>query len=263
MIKKYWSKKWMISLLAAIVYFPLSAQEESKLTLIPNAGISLTTIAYGGDNGEVLYDDNSSTLRASLGLAVEMELSDGLFFRPGLNLAFRGGRVEPNINAVRAARGAGVFNFVSDIEGEEDFVQFMERGGDASARVSITYLDVPLNFAYQMSLDNGHLLDFFIGPYVAFAIGGTTTIEADIDFREGEGIRQLEGTDDLDFDDHLKAFDFGLNFGASYQIDQYRFSLGYGIGFADIMQDIDNRNFRDISARNRFFNIGFGYVLEK
>ena len=88
--------------------------------------------------------------------------------------------------------------------------------------LSPTFIEVPLNILYKYDVGP---MDIFLkaGPYIAYGVGGqieTNGIEVDIDYGSGNA--------------DMKPLDFGLNFGAGVNYNNFIISGQYGVGLANL-----------------------------
>lgn len=119
-------------------------------------------------------------------------------------------------------------------------------GPTSSTKVTLSYIELPLNVVYKMTMSNSpHKLYFGLGPAFGFGITGNQ--------------KNSSGKTDIKFNgnpDQLKRVDVGLNLLAGYQFEQGFFGkVGYTLGFANIDPDQND------SYKNRGFNICVGYMV--
>lgn len=89
---------------------------------------------------------------------------------------------------------------------------------------TINYIEMPLNFAYKISMSKINLF-FQAGPYVACAINGESKI--------GDTKQDITFGDD---NNEANRFDVGIGIGTGIEIRKFVFSLNFDAGF---------RNFRN------------------
>lgn len=121
-------------------------------------------------------------------------------------------------------------------------------GSDSFERtIKANYLNVPLMLKYAVS--DKFALEF--GPQIGFLLS------ADI-----EGTQTFDGntvTINEDFKDSLKSIDFGLNFGASFDIVENVFiGARYNLGLSNII-DSEDMDSDDEKAQNSVFSVSVGY----
>lgn len=154
------------------------------------------------------------------------------------------------------------------------------------ARTSYNYIEVPLNLTYK---SNG--LHFFAGPYLAFGTGGIFShdfsfesggIEFESDDLLGDAsivqavfgeVGNDEYEDFLD-DDKLvelyRGFDYGLNLGLGYQVNNVLFSFEYSVGMGNITPTysaddwgVDEEFTDGYLQRNRVFSVSLAYFFNQ
>ncbi|MBN2480655.1 MAG: PorT family protein [Bacteroidales bacterium] len=85
-----------------------------------------------------------------------------------------------------------------------------------------SFIEIPVNILYKY--DVGPVKLFLkAGPFIAYGIGGqieSNGIEVDIDYGSGNA--------------DMKPFDFGLNFGAGVDFNNFLLSGQYGVGLANL-----------------------------
>jgi hypothetical protein len=129
---------------------------------------------------------------------------------------------------------------------------FSTKGAKANVgdgKINLSYLELPINFIYKPELGEGKMLLGF-GPYVAYAIGGTTkvgSVESDIEFGDQPS--------------ETKRFDAGANLLAGYEFsNRLSFQLNAGLGLLKINNrpDIDKKS----SVKNTGFGVSLGYRFQ-
>jgi hypothetical protein len=133
--------------------------------------------------------------------------------------------------------------------------------------VTLSYLEVPINFLYKSSLYSGGR--FFIGggPYVAAAIGGKVKIESErVLTNNGDGTRIKEtsersiSTGSSAANDDIKPADVGLNLTGGYEFGNGIFlRANAAMGLVNIQPGGDDNN----SLRNLTVGLSVGYMFGK
>lgn len=118
---------------------------------------------------------------------------------------------------------------------------------DTDNKISLSYVEVPVNFIYKPELGEGRMILGF-GPYAAFAVGGKYKPESgdDIDIEFGDTYPEM------------KRFDAGANLLAGYEFsNKLSFQLNAGLGLVNI----NNRPSGDSksSTKNTGFGVSLGY----
>jgi len=185
-----------------------------------------------------------------VGAVAEIELGNGLSFRPELNFIQKGGKAK--ISETNSGTG-----FTSTTTGEAEF--------------SLGYIQLSPNFIYNFEAGSGK---FFVGagPDISFGLGGkykgniksTTTINF-------PGLPATTNTTNDNFDSkvkfdgkenatddnvHLKSLDFGVNGLVGYKLANGAFiSAGYTVGLSNISPE-DKTSFK-----NSGFNVKIGFMF--
>lgn len=126
-------------------------------------------------------------------------------------------------------------------------------------KISLTYLEVPVNFLYKHEAGAGSIF-VGAGPYVGFGLTGK--VKADVDGAEdvdikfdGKKAEDLEGETEEAV--HLKRLDAGANFLAGYELKNgLLFSVNYSLGLTKISPDGGD-------GKNGYFGISVGYLFGK
>jgi hypothetical protein len=221
-------KRRMISLFASIAMIAVvtNAQNTAKTTFGVRAGINFQNINGKDFNGDKLKND--LTLGFHVGANVEIPFAQDFYLQPGLLFSTKGAKVTE---------------------------------GSVEEKITIGYLELPINFLYKPVLGNGHLLAGF-GPYVGYGItgkvksseGGQTT-EKDIKFKN------TLTASDLDADVvYLRALDAGANFLAGYEFSfKLSFQLNAQLGLVKINPGYEGDSEDKSSEKNTGFGFSVGY----
>jgi hypothetical protein len=117
---------------------------------------------------------------------------------------------------------------------------------------SISYIDLPINFAYAIELGENRLM-VGAGPYVGFGLAGNTkvigtvngvsqTVEENIEFGNGQG--------------QYDRLDVGANFMAAYVLNSgLMLKVNYSLGFLNLSNDTDYK------YKNQYFGVSLGYFF--
>ena len=214
-------KRKILTLVAVIALLTVAAQ--AQITFGVRAGVNFQNINGKDAAGDKL--ENDLTIGFNAGANVEIPVADEFYLQPGVLFTTKG------------------------TQDKED---------QATAKLSISYIEVPINFIYKPQLGNGRLLLGF-GPYVAYGIGGKYKLEygdqsseIDIDFKS-------EVTaDDPDNVFYLKPLDAGANLLAGYELNSgLSFQLNAQLGLLDILPSYAG----DEDDDSRFANTGFGVSI--
>lgn len=105
--------------------------------------------------------------------------------------------------------------------------------GGFNSMLKLTYLNVPIMAKYYVI----EKLSLEAGPQIGFLLSAKN--------------------ESLDVKDSFKSIDFGLNFGAGYDITEHFFAgIRYNVGLANIADISDNSDFK---GHNGVFSVSVGY----
>jgi hypothetical protein len=235
-------KKINVCIILAIL-ISLTGFSQARFGLL--AGGHLGTVSIEDDGKE--EPGKKSNFGFRFGAIAQIPISDQFSFMPGLNYVSKGGKYE--LNEVENL-GGGI---TMTTTGEQ--------------KITTSFIEVPLNFAYTGSSDQG---GFFagLGPVISLGISGkfkgnqtiTTVIpgfptqtssadfDADIKF-DGK----KDATDDKI---HLKGLEFGGNIFAGYMMSNGLFVKAlYNTGFANLSPE-DKTSFK-----TSYFGISIGFLF--
>jgi len=133
--------------------------------------------------------------------------------------------------------------------------------GSLTGTYNLSYIEMPLNLVYKGALGNGFVMVGF-GPYVAYAIGGKSSIvdgsaslEKDIVFKN-----TVESGDDY-LTVYARRFDAGGNIFAGYEMAGGLFiQLDTQFGMLEVNPE-DQRLIAEFSEELSIKNMGFGVSL--
>jgi long-subunit fatty acid transport protein len=182
------------------------------------AGATLAT-AKAEDKSSNLSIKSDSKVGFTVGVLANFPISTNFAFQPGLNFTQKGGE--------NTETDAGI--------------TFKEK-------ITLNYLELPLNFIYKFT--EGFYVG--LGPSLAYGLSGKikTTETNEPDQEEDVKFGNDENEDDL------KAFEFGGNILAGYQLaNGIFFTVNYNTGFSDL--SLDNT----VSFKNRYFGIKIGKMF--
>jgi len=124
-------------------------------------------------------------------------------------------------------------------------------------KMTLNYLQIPVNFLYRHELNGGNILMLQAGPYLGYGISGKVKEEVTVS-RGGETETEREtetikfGGDKKKHD--FKTFDLGLGIGVGMLFSEtFHVSLGYNLGLADIGHYV--------SVKNTGFALTLTYML--
>jgi len=204
------TKKVFLFLLAVVF---TASYTQAQFTFGVRAGFNLTNMT-----AEI---DTKMKPGFQIGVVGDYAISDNFSIQPGVLFATQGCR----------------FSFTEDI-----FYRFSPMGGkspmetETSVSVNVNYLQIPVNAQYKIALGGMKLL-LQAGPYLGYALNAKGIAES-------EGSKEEEKMKFGSKDDEMRAFDFGLGFGAGLQFGNIQTGLGYNVGLANLI-NIDNTSMKN------------------
>lgn len=140
-------------------------------------------------------------------------------------------------------------------------------GSGNDIKVTVSYIELPLNFIYKHKLADGKLL-IGAGPYVGYGTGGKWKSEAPVSIGDiridnyGDVIFKKDAMDG-EFGNYLygKPWDFGANFLVGYQLwNKLTLQLNSQIGINELKPQVGGVT-REGTLKNRGFGISVGYTF--
>jgi len=235
--------KKISTLIIAIVVTMATSSASAQFRLGVTAGMEISTLFDKDD-----YDNYSSIyspkIGLKLGLITEFSITNNFAIVPELVFAQRGFTI--NMSDVVYMMG-GYYD------------------GDAKVKTTINYFQLPINAVIGIFQVNDNCkISLFTGPYFAYAISGkifytNLTHEERLFFQyNGASLEEkLSFGSDKDMD-HLKAFDFGWNFGAGIELHSFFFKAQYNLGLSNLSLDMMNSN---AIEKNRNIGLSIGYMF--
>jgi Outer membrane protein beta-barrel domain len=184
----------------------------SQVKLGVKAGVSTNSAGVYFDDSEDEKEtrkDIESRAGFTLGLAAEYGLSEALSLQTGLQLSNKGYKL--------------------DAAGE---------GGSTQINTSLTYLEIPLHFAYKISQFQVHA-----GPYLGLGVAGKAKYDfkvsdfsssGDIKYKFKDKVSDSDMERLNDEEGYMRRLDVGLNLGLGYRVGPALISLTYARGISDI-----------------------------
>jgi hypothetical protein len=201
--------------IALILLFSLTAVQ-AQVKFGPKAGLNLSTMTFKTSG---MGFDPKVLVGFHAGVISEIPLTDVLKFQPGVLYSMKGSNYEIM---------------------------------DEEMSFSPSYIEIPLNFMYDIDLE-GKKLGIFAGPYFAFGVGGKAKamgFSEDITFGTGE-------------DDVMKPLDFGINFGVGLNLNNFIISAQYGLGLSNLANEVafDAEVETDVKMNLRVFGLSLSYLF--
>lgn len=220
------------TILVVIILFSVANahSQESKFSIGAKAGINLSNV-------DMDHVDTDSKIGYQFGIVAEYDLQKNFFLRSGLDVTSKGLKL--------------------DIEGAEDF------NGDGlmdyikvKSTWNAVYLQLPLMLGYNVDITNNFKINFAVGAYLGYGIGGkvSSKISGSLGAPSGPGVPFATKSKENTFsDDFLKRFDTGLLGSIGAECKSFTLSLGYEYG----LSNITTTGGPSIYNRNAFVTVGY------
>jgi hypothetical protein len=214
-------KTRMIALMAGLCLLMSTGFSQTKTAFGIRAGVNFQNINGEDASGE----DWDYKLKTGfhVGVDVDIPIAQDFYIRPGVLFTTKGAKLD-----------------------------------DDETKINLSYIEVPIGFAYKPMLGTGRLI-LGIGPYVAFAVGGkikNDDAEEDIEFEN-----EISPTQAISGPPYLKSLDFGGNLFFGYEFSQHFFAqINAQLGMSNIMPKIEGVDDDDRGkAKNTGFGVSLGY----
>ncbi|HEY9364432.1 MAG TPA: porin family protein [Chitinophagaceae bacterium] len=200
-------------LVLTMALFAVITQAQTPATFGIRAGVNFQNVNGENTNGDKL--DNKIKTGFNAGITADIPVAPDFYFQPGL---------------LYSAKGA-------KLENTDD------------GKLSLNYVELPLNFLYKPVLGTGKLLMGF-GPYLAYGIGGKVEnagLEADVKFKKEAGNEANTV--------YYKPLDAGANLLFGYEFsNKVSAQLNAQLGLVNI-----NAYDNDAKYKNTGFGVSLGY----
>ncbi|MGK6340889.1 porin family protein [Chryseobacterium sp. DT-3] len=161
--------------------------------------------------------------------------------------------------------GALVEHKLNDKFAVQGEVEYANLGGKAKVslpggitvteKLNFNRIVIPVSARYYATPELG----IYAGPYVSFKASTTAKIEVSGTASNPQGINAGEEYLEKAFNDNLKSTDFGLFFGADYNVYKGLFvDARYSFGLTNMIKDPVN----DEKMKMNFFQLGLGYKFK-
>ncbi len=223
-------KKISFLTLAAMLFFVTSiSAQNSAIQFGVKGGVSLSN--FGGSDINKL-DDKNALVGFIGGVTLDVPFTESVYLTTGLEYVMKGAKYEST-------------------------------GSVASSSLKFTpsYLQVPVHVAVKIPVASETKVVLGVGPYFAYGVAGKV---------KGEGsLLGITGSSETDFfgdNSVAKRFDMGAGINAGVEFGKLSISLGYDLGFLNILNK-DNNDVQDQfsdnspSLRNQsgYLTVGFRF----
>lgn len=190
----------------------------SQVSWNAKAGMNMSN--WSGDN------DTKMKVGYKLGVGMEYAFDKAWSLQPSLFLSSKGAKVD------------------AAIAPSED----IPSGLGLNMTVNQLYLELPINAQVRFAVSEGMNIVLAAGPYLAYGVGGNTTVKAKVNGVEVKESRGTFSSSDVDID----RFDAGFGIGASLEIK--KFIVGVDGQWGAIKLNSENETPKNIN-----FSICVGY----
>lgn len=221
------TKALLLALSVTVFALGAKAQETPGTTFGVRAGVNFQNI-----NGKDFLDeklDNKIKTGFNIGVNAEIPIASEFYLQPGVLFTTKGAKSKD----------------------------------DDDAKISLSYIEVPINFLYKPELGMGKLL-LGIGPYIAFGIGGKVSNgdgkETDVEFTKEVSAANYSAATSQGLFPYFKRFDAGGNLLVGYEFsNNFSFQLNAQLGMININSDIKDVSSDDTKFKNTGFGLSVGY----
>lgn len=205
---------------------------------------------YPEDTEPVITSDNKSKLGVNVGMFLEYEINNNFSFQPELLFSLQGNKYETK---------------------EEYFDDFTNQNEKVTLTQTtrLSYINLPLILKYHVT----EKIDIEFGPQIGYLVGAKADFEyQDANFPEDNEEITIDLLNDgtynflgatIQWQEAINRFDYGLNLGASYDINENIFiQARYYYGLSTI--DDNSTNGLDFSSwdlKNSVFQLSLAYKL--
>lgn len=211
-------------LVAALLFIVAAEPTAAQMKLGIRAGATISDLSI---DTEGVGPDLDSRSGLALGAYLDIPLSGGLYFQPGIGLAQKGAKLSDTV------------------EGEE-----------ISLGINLDYIEVPLLFRYAFPTSGSLGVHLLAGPALSFESGCGLAIE-------GEGVSidiDCDQGAEEDFEVDTESFDFGAMFGGGIT-----FPLGGVTGTLEALYNLGLANIAggegEDTSKNRAFYLTAGIQI--
>ncbi|MFT3910879.1 MAG: outer membrane beta-barrel protein [Ferruginibacter sp.] len=139
------------------------------------------------------------------------------------------------------------------------------QSGAAYVKVRLNYIEVPLNFVYNIPAGAGKVY-LGLGPNFGLGLSGKSRYYVNSNLLESRDVKFDGDTDDPNSNnDHLKRFDFGGNLLAGYTCNMgLTFGVSFTLGLTDVSPNKLDSNDPDadgFTEKNHSLNFKIGYLF--
>ncbi|MDB5202155.1 MAG: PorT family protein [Ferruginibacter sp.] len=228
----------MKKLLTAVAVTAIFSASANAQLVYVQGGANFANISTTNNGGT---EDNNMLTTFNAGIMTRLGLSKVVDIESGLLLTGRGSKAETYFN------------------GGNDYVK---------SKFNPLYIELPVNLIFNVPMANNAGLFVNAGPYVAVGIGGKAKTSSKFGPLSSESESKIAFSNDDPFTSNqedagynkLKRFDYGLNFGAGFDLKSVILKANYGLGLAKINSTENDNNTND-KNKYRTFSVSVGIPL--
>jgi len=229
-------KKIQLAVCFILISACVIAQKKSDVIL--KGGVNFANIT---ETSSGRIDDAKTLTSFNVGVALDVPISNGFSFQPGLMLNGKGSKIQ------------------SGSESDNNYYK---------ATTNPIYLELPLNFVGRIPLAENTGIILGAGPYLAMGVLGKNKAEgrvAGVAFsREAAIDYSNDDPTTVNYEEDagigkMKRFDVGANLMAGFNFGKVDILAGYGIGFLKINSGANSNE--DDNNKHRVWSIGLGLHL--
>lgn len=224
-------KLWLCSIIFFLCIMVINAQQtEPHWALQVKAGSSLSSVYVGSD----INTSSDMKWGYQFGIYADYVLPSNLYFQTGLIFESKGAKYDYDLS------DNGLIEY--------HMYEVSDTRVVSTQNVSINtiYFQIPVYAGYKVDLTDNFSIGIAAGPYMAYGVGGKSTLKEKDTSGEITEIKT-----DVFGKDKWKRFDAGFSALLGAQYKKVSFNVGYDFG----MVNIDREN--EVYNRNLFMNVGY------
>jgi hypothetical protein len=132
---------------------------------------------------------------------------------------------------------------------DADFLGFNVSEGET--KVTLSYIDIPLYFTFNLSED----FDFHLGPYLGILLNANSDTDADI-----LGFINIDNNEDIDRDE-FNMLDYGLAGGLAFYIQPLTLGFNYSMGLRQVAHEDEAMEVLLSDAKNHVIQVFIGFAF--
>ncbi|MDL2255285.1 PorT family protein [Parabacteroides sp. OttesenSCG-928-G06] len=248
-------KTSLICLFLVLTVNNLTAQDR-PFTMTVNAGVNASDM-------HIKSLDTNLKINYNFSATVEYNLPKNFFLQTGLEFSGKGAKIQDDKSGVIMGEELSEYGDFPGIDPDAAYYHAIETKG----KITTQHLTLPLMAGYRLVFSDGVRMNFSLGPYFAYGVGGKTKMDHFFAYRKvylSDNYNELHPGSEYDSIvlesflagnsfDIFKRFDMGLrgNVGVEYQ--RFLFNVGYEYGLTNQYKD----NTYSSRNMNLFATLGF------